>query len=484
MGYRSSLPPLVRIAPIRGVNQRVRPEYLSPEFTSDAEDCYYDNGYIVSAKGSKEVNSTAISGSPKIMRIHGYAKSDGSRTTLIQSDGDIRKQVGTAFDTVLASSITGERYRFANGLDLCLVARGYSQYPSYWDGDTMRIISQVPIALYPFFYQDHFCIGNLQGPGTKGSQVRFSEQRNLFAWNSGDVFNIETQDAEKITGIAQEDRYLCVFKNSSRTLIYGTFFKISSSSFDAQKVSTIRGIGCESHDALVMANGSLYTLDRNGIWELGNGQNRRITENIPEFWKSVNFNVAGEFSGVHRPEFSWIIWSLATGGSGVPNYLLIYDYRNDAIWFRKKETHALAAVKDGSTDTKIMFGDAAGKVYTAFTGEDDNGTAISAYITWPVIGNELQGQKKLWDEVRVVGKNTGSHTSTLKSSSDGRLGDRMASTTYENTNGVSNQEEEFEAFVSVAHTGENIKIRIESDSTAGGPWAIRSIDARGRPTRD
>src|SRR3990167_1735032 len=118
MSFKSTIGNMVRMAPRKGINELVAPEFLSPEFTPDAENVYYENGYLVQMKGAKKINSTAITGTPSVNRIHQYRRNDGQTDTLLQGDGNIYRQTGAnSFSNIVSSDIASETYRFSNGLN-------------------------------------------------------------------------------------------------------------------------------------------------------------------------------------------------------------------------------------------------------------------------------------------------------------------------------------------------------------------------------
>ena len=478
MAVQTRAPKIIRQAPRRGLRNIDGRDQTSAEYTTDCLDVYYKDGYVQQRKGYAKVNTSAMS-STVVERIHGFDSEIHGSHMLVQVDGDIYKRAGNTFTRVLRSDIAGQRYGFVNGLNTCLITRAYDQSVLSWDGVTFSGIGGAPRGLYPFFYRDHFWVGNLIGAGGNKSVLQSSGRRNINSWASGDTWHIDSFDGQEVTGIGQSGRYLAAVKPDSITYIYGSFFLQTSSSFDGQTVAVRRGIGGLSHNALINANGLFYTVDKNGIWAIqGAGEaSKQITAEIPGFWERVNTNVAGEFCSAHFPQEGWLLFALALDGAALPNYILIYDYKREALWPLKISTKSMNSITVGSNKSELYFGDQSGFVYQLMVGDDDSGTAIASYIEWPAFGHESLGYDKLWKELKIFGKARGTHTTQIQSWADGKLGNRMQTSSYTNAVKATNQETDFRKFVSIAHTGELLSVKLTSNAAAGTSWAINRIEA-------
>lgn len=366
-------------APVRGIQQTIEETAAEPSFCDDALNVRRYGSKVGTRGGTRKVNSVAANGGAPIISQFDFQRADGTRQHLVQAGDTLYKREDGNITTVIRSGVSDlHPLRFAAGLDVVLMTNGEDPV-AVWDGTVLKEILAAPEGREIAFYSDHWFIGNIRDGGTGPSRVQPSRRRDYETWDVTDSLQFETGDAGVITGFGKDGDWLAVFKEDTITRIRGTLFNVSSSSFDAQSLPAIVGVGNRSPFGIQQIGRDLAFVDEKGIFS---GQNE-VTKNMDKFWQErVNVSNFQNIVSAHWAQRKQVWWALPLDGSATGNFVFMWDYRADAVWLYEFpwKIRSLAVVEDNNDIERLYIGSHNGFLYEAEIDTDDDGTAIDAFF--------------------------------------------------------------------------------------------------------
>lgn len=417
------------MAPIQGLNNSID-EYSCPiQFTPDCLNVYRNGMMVEKRDGYLKVNTSAISGAPGILsQAHFQQDAGGVDQYIIHaSDGKIYKLDGASFTEIRAGRSLYQPSSFAVFQNTLIITDGENPVLS-WDGASMNELDNAPRGKYVIHYNRHLFMLNIPG---NHSHVRVSDIDDMNTWTATNVFKIESNNNDPITGAGIEGRYLWIFKNDMKLPLYGNDFDQDSVTFDAQAGEPEYGNGCRGAGSIVNVRGGLYYADENGLWYQRGGETIEVTRNVKALWRRVSFiaNNNNPFSAIHYPNLKhYMLFCCLDGGEDL-THIIVHDYENDSIWLYSMTGKSLGFKEEDDDTVGIYLGDNAGFIHRLFNGiTSDNGAAFNSYcITAPFEGSDYR--IKHFNECAFYLKNTGSNDLAIEQWTD-------SNTTYKRSTNV------------------------------------------------
>lgn len=230
-----------------------------------------------------------------------------------------------------------------------------------YDGTTLTTMTQSPTGANALItYANRLY-------ATKDNTLFYSALRLPSDWttvnDSGQIV-IETQDGEKISGLASYGHHVIVFKPSSFHELYGT------GPYNYEMVQSSDSIGCISNRSIKEVNGVLYWLGKDGIYAYMGGSmpvNVADPKIIPYIER---LNTLGYQHCVGGTDGTRYYISLVLDNDSTPSITLVYDPRYKSWWeFDTKGTGF------AQNNNDFYYANANGDVLLE-GGTTDNGTAI------------------------------------------------------------------------------------------------------------
>lgn len=211
-------------------------------------------------------------------------------------------------------------------------------------GSSLTTLTTAPVgARFVCGYKNYlFVANNGTSSGKFPSRLWFSNLGDETTWSANDYIDIEPYDGDIITGLAVFKDALWIFKNSSIFVLAGD----SPSNFIVQRVTS--GIGCVNlaHATIKVAEERMFFLSWAGVFEIGPGGIRRISDPIGTYFSSVSSSDtrfspgASSSAAVLLSDHQYWLAFLATDSA---YRLLVYDYEIGA-WTEFTETFWTSAV--------------------------------------------------------------------------------------------------------------------------------------------
>ena len=289
-------------------------------------------------------------------------------------------------DSVWTSAGSGltanKKTEFANALTYCWITN-YSNVPKRYNGTTMTDSgtgtspdNNRPLrAQYTQFHQNRLFYGKVRE--TDGSyyesRYRYSGLRaieGVDAWDVDAYFDAEADDGDKISGIRKYRNSLAIAKDNSLHILKGT----SALDFGQFTYDTING--CVANRTMREVEESLLFLTRNGVFVFDGMIIRPFSENIKTTFDALTQSVLHNACGIYFDN-KYIV---SFPGD---NKVLSYDTLSKS-WTTYTNIRAIdfAVYTPSANAQRLYFGASNVRyVYRLFSGNNDNGSHISANFT-------------------------------------------------------------------------------------------------------
>jgi len=229
---------------------------------------------------------------------------------------------------------------------------------------------------------------------TNPSRLMFSNVDDETTWDAADYIDIDEDDGDEITGLASSAGVLYIFKNNSVHALYG----VSQNDFYRRKL--VDNVGCVAPKSIVSTEDGVFFASQSAYMLISDAGIQTVSNNIrPTYLSLVNkHNIAS----VDYKQQVWIAVDPDADGNNTEVY--VFD-RLYGRWTRYTNIAAscFAVSNAPGEDIGLKFGSSAsdGYIYTADTGTNDNGTAITLEYETAYLGGQLPELVKRWRTLTV-----------------------------------------------------------------------------------
>lgn len=241
------------------------------------------------------------------------------------------------------------------------------------------------------------------------SRIWFSEIGDATDWSATDWIDVDPDDGTVITGLKVFGGNLMVFKERAVYSLGGS----DVNTFSLFPLDSDIGTTCPK---TIQSEGDriIFFDPLTGVWQFDGSSFTKLDDKI-----NLHLLDGINFSASHRSSaFMWqgrYYLSVPWGSDSYPSRTFVYDLRNNAwtqydygarSWaFRNDEPYAVG-VRDGDG------------IYSMFEGDDDNGTAISAYMETAWIETGEAATKSRLRRADFAFSALGNHDITVKMNRD------------------------------------------------------------------
>lgn len=208
------------------------------------------------------------------------------------------------------------------------------------------------------------------------SSIWFSETGEPEVFEPESVFEVRTNDGDRVTAIKDFQNELMIFKQRSFHKLIGD----SPDNYQAVQLST--EYGCLSNKAVVEFNNMLLFLDEKGIVQFTGADWMIISAPIEDVFRRMNVTAALDKAvGVHNALRNQVWFSIPVDGSTQNNLTVVYDYLMGA-WtlFDGFRPSSLAPIKGDLNVRRTHMGTYSGMVHHfSPTFVADNGSGFTCY---------------------------------------------------------------------------------------------------------
>lgn len=264
----------------------------------------------------------------------------------------------------------------SSGNPYMILGNGIEVYKTA-DGVTFSTVSGAPLARFWASYQERVYAAGV--PADK-DVLHWSSIGDLTNWsavspNDSGSLNIDKYSGGNIQNIrALNDRIVIYKKNLMKR-------------WDEEYLRTVMSSdGLDAPYSLAEINGMCFSLDRNAVRLYDGNAPQELSSKIEDLIFGIDFSssnferICGE---VFKKKYYLSVGTITDEESNtISNAWIVYDYNKNAFWLYSLANQATAMTKLMCSDgiQRLYFGGTDGKVYKMFSGDDDNGTEIDAYL--------------------------------------------------------------------------------------------------------
>ena len=402
-----------------GLNDAFSPASIENNEAQDLQNIVLSTyGSFATRDGYEKLNSSTLGASITCTGLKYYAPTSGTKYLVgIFDDDKIYKmdyQVGGGPDgtwddiTGTASFLIGQNNlaSFAVGEDTLLIEDGLNTTPPFkytGSGSCSILSASAPNATLIAYHKNMAFAG---GNNTYPSTLYFSDLGDITNWSTGISGNlsIETNDGSIIRAIIPGFDALYIFKDYSIWRLTGN----DKDSFQLQRM--ISGTGCRSPTAVKRIGNDFFFVDGQGNVYIYDGaiKLRNISSKVQGTIDNASFSrwqyvVTEQFNEDYYISFS------NTSMSTHDRILLFDSYNLGWTKFVGIKANAICVADDGVGQDMLVFGDYGGFVYKYPSGEDDAGTAISAYYTTKQFSFPELNPEKDWKVLNIYANQKGNY---------------------------------------------------------------------------
>lgn len=170
-------------------------------------------------------------------------------------------------------------------------------------------------------------------------------------------------------------------------------------------------LGMDSPSVADQVEDFWFWSNRDGLYGYGGGRPQLLSNPVRRYFYNNDGNgIAGsDFDTlpgvVHRYDYLMGMGGTVTDdftNEPIVNGILKYDYQQGVFdaWSLADKATAFMTYEDSNGDKQLLFGDDGGQVYTMNSGQDDNGSAITAVMEMLYHGNTMK--EKSWYSIRPM----------------------------------------------------------------------------------
>lgn len=399
-------------------NQSARPDSstlpLLNVHTNSIGEIVQRNGYTVYAG--------QLTTTDNICGLFQYRKYNGNEYELACGNQSTTKHIydistpGSPSDIIGSATFTADTmFSFAVVADTLIMTTDDRDTPLKWagSGNVASLGGTPPVGK---FCAEFYNYGFIANTSANPERLYWSNLYTPETWTGTDFYRAN----DAITGLGRSQDNLFIF--TRRGIIVAKYTGDSLSPFTFDILDT--DIGCLAPHSIVHANQTIYWVGNdNHVYKMNGFTPQRVTEIIPTTISEINAAVISKCTAVENRELRHIWFFVPKGSSTTNDFVIVYDYLNEQLFFFDNIDANYAAVFQESTgQLKVYFGDRTGRVYLSNTGNTDylagTSTAINAYKYTKLFNLGTAARAKRFRGCRVTVNAQGSCISTIALSGD------------------------------------------------------------------
>ena len=190
------------------------------------------------------------------------------------------------------------------------------------------------------------------------------------AFNPDDVYDLDPEETDIITGIKQFGLFVAVGKRKGLFIGEGT--QPDQMTFTRTRVN----LGPLGQFGMINVESDLYYLSEKGPTIFSGLSETFLGRPIQDVYATFDLQAIQTASGIYYPALNMVIWNVTTAGQGSPDQAIIYNIVTKELTLRALNATVLSTYLDGLGRTQFWVGDSTGKQYTGDVGFSENGAPI------------------------------------------------------------------------------------------------------------
>ena len=228
-----------------------------------------------------------------------------------------------------------------------------------------------PLAKYLEVYNGMLVLAGLASPNQ--SRVAFTGVLLPESHDVDDIYDLDPEEADGITGLAKLGNYIAAFKKQG--LFLGQGDDPAFMNFSRTKVTQ----GCLSHWGIVPYQGGLYYPSAHGFYVFDGAQEHYVSEGIEPIYHGLELSPTVPISGIFYPALNSLMWACTTAGqTGTPDTLIIYNVKSREWTTRPLEAARLTTFLNSNGQTRMWVGHQDGRIWEGDIGNNDDEAAFTA----------------------------------------------------------------------------------------------------------
>ena len=383
--YAGSRVPISQVNLNGGLNDTAGPLSLKDNESSDLLNVDFDKfGSVLTRNGYLNLISTALTSTPDIDGLWWYQSNSLEKLICVAGDKVYKMDDldGTFDDITGALTITaGNACDFDNFLNTVLVTNGVNP-PFSWSGAGNAAAMTVPTGLttakFVKQYENYCILANVTVSATAyPSRWYWSTIKTIDTWNSADFIEVEKDDGQEITGCKVLGDALIIFKE--RKIIKYIFTGERDIPFIGKR--TASAVGCVAPGSIQEVDNGLVFLSYDGLYYFDGNTSYKISDRINNTILGLSRSQVDNARSLVQKDKNRYWLAVTSSGQAENDKVIVWDYFNNAMTiYDGMAISALTTVYvDG--EERPYFGDYAGWVYRADTGNDDYPLSVQTKIT-------------------------------------------------------------------------------------------------------
>ena len=228
-----------------------------------------------------------------------------------------------------------------------------------------------PLARFMEVYNGMIVYAGLASPNE--SQVAMSGVLLPESHDVEDVYDLDPEEEDSITGLAKFGQHIAVFKKKGLYLGQGTDPQFMD--FARTRVSE----GCLSNWGIINHKGLLWYPSAHGFYAFDGNTEHYMSQGIEPIYNTFERNPTYPISGIFYPKLNSLIWSCTTeGGDGFPDTLCMYNVKNKEWTTRPAKLTRLTTFLNSVGQSRIWAGVYDGRIWQGDVGNNDDTEGFTA----------------------------------------------------------------------------------------------------------
>lgn len=419
-----------------GLNDKESPLMINDNEASDLQNIMFSiKGPITKRTGYTIFASTPVSTGFPITSIYDYEMEGGTSYLLASAGAVVSKWNTSSLDwDVLSSSMgsgTDDYYDYAVFQDTCVVVNGVD-VPQKWIVGT-GALADLDTGTDPNDWRPNYAelvevwdnrlwfSGKMEeanggvADAVVHNRVRFSSNYGTYKFEGADAwppnYYIDFFEDTNITGMRPIKNRLAVFGLDNIFLIGGT------DPTNYFKTKIMSDIGCVADRTIKTVENDLFFLSPTGhIYSFTGNEVILLSDKITTTINGLNKNVLDKACAEIYPKYHQYWLSVADGSSSTNNLILVFNYKLGA-WSKYAGINAATLAQRKVSNVIYLYSGDAGNdsyLYLQDSGDNDNSSAINAYLETKYFGEGLPEYKKTFDALYVLADMSGDYNLKIK----------------------------------------------------------------------
>jgi hypothetical protein len=396
----------------REFNWELGPNYTDPAISleegelAECDNMYWE-GKLKTIPGGAAMNTTAISGSPRVTGMFLFKTTAGVKSLICASSGGrVDKLTSTGNFTSVTSGLStvADTYWQFVAFNNVMIGTSGNNAPQQWNGTTWAALAGgPPQGKYISSHVDYVLIGNMGG--TQIGAVRYSDTTDHETWPAANLIKPGVDDLQELTGLQRYGDVTFMFKERSIYILSGS----DPNTWSVER--SMSDLGCIAPQTITWTDLGIFFWSEGGPAMFNGYRSYLMTKRLRGLMDDVDWSKTARFTAGYDPYLKQVLCSYVStaSGDGYPDKTLLIDlWRLQQAKDREKLEYAIWPITKGVTALASGLGFRGGegnpRLYMGFSngnvGRWNNGTDWNSATIVPRARTRVLN---LGDPTKVIG---------------------------------------------------------------------------------